>query len=187
MQPVSGEPGATAVALSERSGGNDDVAGGERGSALGVRPDDHSHEPGAIIEHEPEPVGKRRRRLHDPAGELDSTALKCLGDPAGRGENRLGQDARPDDDDIGIGRSQHAQPIPLVERSAQPNHRPCRQLDGHRCLEVDRDSRGLVLDEPGQAVLEDAEPRREHAFDGDHGPIGKRPRALDREHRVGRG
>ena len=165
MNPVAAEARSGAVALPDWAENGHGRPGRNRSTPECDRAHDDPDLPRAVVDEVAESIGVRGRGTDREPGHGDSESLHLFVDRAGRLLARIGKTLSPQDDDRRHSRSNGAGRISLVDGSDKPYDRSGRDRYSRYGIEIDRDARGPVLDEPGAAGFERSKVGGQGAFD----------------------
>ena len=183
VEPVPSQAGPAGVALTQRAGCRDRVAGLDVGASKGRIGRDDPERPAAIVDRDPEPVRQLARRRGDRPGDRQAKAFERLTRLAGRRRHGIGERAGPGNSDRAAIRRQHAQAEIAGQRARDLDHRPGGDRGRKGRIEADADSARCVLDEPDAPRFERPESRREHAADRHVGSVSEEASVGDRRDR----
>ena len=161
VEPVPGQAGPAAVALTERPGCRDHVAGLDVGATEGRIGRDDPERPAAIVDRDPEPVRQLARRRRDRPGDRQAKAFERLARLAGRRGHGSRERAGPGDGDrAAIGRQDPQaevagqRPWDLDDRpgAGSASRAPRRAGSQSRLMRPGRTRRALTSSAPSPVV-----------------------------------
>src|SRR5437762_11832347 len=174
MDPISGEPGARRITLTEPTD-RPNLASAHRNLAIhGFRRDYDPNGTGSVVDGQPDSVREGRGCLREDAGYRDARTLEGLTGRPRRDGECLGQDAQADLANGTRRDPQRSLAVPLVEHPFDHDLRSRRQPARHRSIQVEPDPCGPVLDETRVLGFEGAESCGEDALDCHTRAIGQR-------------